>query len=151
MKTKTVVWVSMLVVTLACVATLKKAAAADDAVAAVTKLENDAVKADLANDKSFNEKNLASDWTGGDSSGKFFTKAEVLKMFDDTKNNKVNSEKISDLKVRSYGDAAVATYRDTYDAMVEGEHRVRTVISTDTFVKQGGAWKQVASHASTAK
>jgi uncharacterized protein DUF4440 len=151
MKSKTVVWVSMLMVTLACAATLKKAAAADDAVAAVTKLENDAVKADLAGDKSFSEKNLASDWTGGDSSGEFFTKADVLKMLDDAKNNKTNSEKISDLKVRSYGDAAVATYRDTYDAMVQGEHRVRTVISTDTFVKQGGAWKQVASHASTSK
>ncbi len=30
--------------------------------------------------------------------------------------------------------------------MVEGKHRMRTVISTDTFVKQGGAWKEVASH-----
>ena len=63
----------------------------------------------------------------------------------------MNSEKISDLKVRSYGDAAVATYKDTYDAVVQGEHRTRTVIGTDTFVKLGGVWKQVASHASTAK
>jgi hypothetical protein len=52
--------------------------------------------------------------------------------------------------VRSYGSVAVATYKDTYDAMVMGEHRMRMVISTDTFVKQGAGWKQVAGHSSIA-
>ena len=137
---------------LASVAVLKNASAAgEDAVAAVTKLEHDAVKADLANDKAFYEKYLAKDWTGGDSAGQWFTKQAMLKMMDDTKNNKMNSEKISELKVRSYGDAAVAIYKDTYDAMVLGEHRTRTVLSTDTFVKMGGVWTQVASHSSQAK
>jgi hypothetical protein len=32
-----------------------------------------------------------------------------------------------------------------------GQHRSQTVIGTDTFVKMGGEWKQVASHASVAK
>jgi len=66
-------------------------------------------------------------------------------------NNKTNSEKISRTQGSPYGDAAVATYKDTYDAMFKGEHRTRTVISTDTFVKIGGEWKQVAGHASQAK
>ena len=153
MKMRTGVWLGLAVVALALCATalIKNAAAASDDAAAVSKLENDAVKADMANDKSFYEQNLASDWSGGDSSGQWFTKAGMLKMMDDTKNNKYNSEKIAELKVRVYGDAAVATYKDTYDALVQGEHRMRTVIATDTWVKQGGAWKQVASHASTAK
>jgi hypothetical protein len=122
-----------------------------DTVAAVTKLENDTVKADLANDKAFYQKVLADDWTGGDSTGAWFTKAEVLKMADDPKNNKTNSEKLSDLKVRVYGNTAVATYKDTYDAMMMGQHRATIVISTDTFVKMGGEWKEVASHSSVAK
>jgi len=123
-----------------------------DVVAAITKLENDGVKADLANDKTFYEKVLADDWTGGDSGGSWFTKADTLKMMDDTKNNKMNSEKISDLKVRVYGgNTAVATYKDTYDSLFNGQRRARTVIGTDTFVKIGGEWKQVASHASQAK
>jgi len=122
-----------------------------DTVAAITKIENDAVKADLANDKAFYEKYFAEDWTGGDSGGKFYTKADVLKMADDPKNNKTNSEKISDLKVRVYGNTAIATYKDTYDALMMGEHRATTVISTDAFVKTGGTWKMVASHASVAK
>ena len=61
----------------------------------------------------------------------------MIKMMTDTKNNKMNSEKLSNIKVRTYGDTAIATYSDTYDAVVMGEHRTRTVISTDTFVKQG--------------
>ena len=40
-----------------------------EAVAAVTKIENEGVKADLANDKAFYQKYLAEDWTGGDSGG----------------------------------------------------------------------------------
>jgi hypothetical protein len=64
----------------------------------------------------------------------------------DRDNNKMNSEQIGDLKVRVYDNTAIATYTDTYDGMVRGEHRTKTVLSTDTFVQQNGVWKQVASH-----
>jgi Domain of unknown function (DUF4440) len=148
-----VLWISLIVVAMltALTATMAQTGGNADAVAAVTKLENDGVKADLANDKAFYEKVLADDWTGGDSGGTWFTKADVLKLMDDPEHNKTNSEKISELKVRSYGNTAIATYKDTYDSMLKGEHRARTVIGTDTFVKIGGEWKQVASHASQAK
>jgi len=128
---------------------LRNALAAGDATAEISAIENASMKADMADDKTFYEKTLASDWTGGDSSGKWYTKAAILKLMGDPTNNKFNSEKLSDLKVRTYGDTAIATYKDTYDATVEGKHRARTVISTDTFVKQGGTWKEVASHSST--
>src|SRR5260221_11840284 len=118
-----VVWISVVVVAvLAGMAVTKAQTGANaDVVAAITKLENDAVKADLANDKTFYEKVLADDWTGGDSGGTWFTKAEVLKMMDDPEHNKTNSEKISELKVRAYGNnTAVATYKDTYDSLIKG-------------------------------
>ena len=69
----------------------------------------------------------------------------------DTKNIKTNSEKLSELKVRVYGNTAVATYKDTYDILIRGEHRAHTIIATDTFVEMGSAWKQVASHGSEAR
>ena len=122
-----------------------------DVVAAITNLENDGVKADLAGDATFYQKVLAEDWTRGDSDGTYYTKAELLKLMADTKNIKTNSEKISELKVRVYGNMAVATYKDTYDMLIKGEHRAHTIIATDTFVKMGGEWKQVASHGSEAK
>jgi hypothetical protein len=122
-----------------------------DFVADITNLENDGVKADLAGDAAFYQKVLAEDWTRGDSDGTYYTKAELLKLMADKKNIKTNSEKLSELKVRVYGNTAVATYRDTYDLVIKGEHRAHTIIATDTFVTMGGEWKQVASHGSEAR
>src|SRR5882762_6370367 len=81
----TVLWISLVVVAMLAglTATWAQTGAKADAVAAVTKLENDGVKADLANDKAFYEKVLADDWTGGDSGGAWYTKAELLKLYDD--------------------------------------------------------------------
>jgi hypothetical protein len=144
-------WILIVLAASTAAVTMAQTTAKSDAAAMITKLENDGVKADLANDKAFYEKVLADDWSGGDSGGIWFTKADILKMASDPAHNKTNSEKIFDIKVRVYGDTAVATYKDTYDAMMNGEHRAKTVIGTDTFVKIGGQWKQVASHASEAK
>jgi hypothetical protein len=69
----------------------------------------------------------------------------------DANDFKTNNENLSELKVRVYGNTAVATYKDTYDILFKGEHRSHTIIATDTFVKMGSAWKQVASHGSEAK
>src|ERR1700726_2189922 len=93
----TAIWISLVVVAMltGLAVTWAQTGAKADAVAAVTKLENDSVKADLANDKAFYEKLLADNWTGGDSGGTWFTKAEVLKLMDDPEHNKTNSEKLS--------------------------------------------------------
>jgi uncharacterized protein DUF4440 len=132
------------------VASAKKQPTADDAVAAITQFENDAVKADLAGDSSFFEKNYDKNWTGGFSGGTWTTKQSMLTDMKDTANNKMNSEEISNLKVRVYDNTAIATYTDTYDALIRGEHRAKTVLSTDTFVRQNGLWKEVAGHSSVA-
>jgi ketosteroid isomerase-like protein len=100
------------------------------AVAAVTQLENDQSKATQANDISFVQKNYADDWTGGFSGGIWTTKESVLNDAKDSANNKMTSDQISDLKVRAYGNTAIATYTDSYDGMVRGEHRVKTVLSS---------------------
>jgi hypothetical protein len=89
--------------------------------------------------------------TRGDSDGTYYTKTQLLKLMADANNIKTNSERLSELKVRVYGDAAVATYKDTYDILIMGEHRAHTIIATDTFIKMGDEWKQVASHGTEAK
>ncbi|HZA55033.1 MAG TPA: nuclear transport factor 2 family protein [Candidatus Udaeobacter sp.] len=147
----TVLWISLFMLFAGLSVTRAQPGANADVVTAISNLENDAVKADLAGDIGFYQKLLAEDWTRGDSDGTFYTKADVLKLMADTKTFKTNSEKLSELKVRVYGDTAVATYKDTYDILIKGEHRAHTIIATDTFVKMGGEWKQVASHGSEAK
>jgi ketosteroid isomerase-like protein len=125
-------------------------AADSDAVEAIINLENDGVKADLAGDSSFYQNTLADDYTGGTSRGTWDTKQSTLADLKDTKNNKTNSESISDLKVRVHGDVAIATYKSTYDGLIKGQHYARTIIGTDVFQQQNGAWKLVASHTSQA-
>jgi len=133
-------------------AAAKKEPTTAESVAAITQFENDAVKADLAGDSSFFEKGYTDDWTGGFSGGTWTTKQSMLADAKDTANNKMNSEEISDLKVRIYdNNTAIATYTDTYEGMVRGEHRSKTVLSTDTFVRQNGVWKEVAGHSSVAR
>ena len=149
-----VLWISLFVIALfaGLSVTLAQAGPTADVVTIISNLENDAVKADLADNPDFYQKVLAEDWTRGDSDGTYFTKAVLLNLMADTKSIKTNSEQISELKVRVYGNTAVATYKDTYDILFKGEHRAHTIIATDTFVKVGGEWKQVASHgASVAK
>ena len=143
-----VLWISLFVIALFAGLGVTQAQTGTnaDAVATVTNLENDAVKADLAGDTAFYQKALAEDWTRGDSDGTFYTKAEVMKVMADANDFKTNSENLSELKVRVYGNTAVATYKDTYDILFKGEHRAHTIIATDTFVKMGGEWKQVASN-----
>ena len=116
-----------------------------DSIAAITKLENDWVKADVTGDVSFYQNTLADDWTGGTSQGTWDTKQSSLSDTRDTKNNKTNSASISELKVRVHGDVAIATYKSTVDGLIKGQHYARTIIGTDVFQQQNGAWKLVAS------
>jgi hypothetical protein len=46
------------------------------------------------------------------------------------KKQQTNSEKLSELKVRVFGNTALTTYKDTYDMRPKGEHRAHTVIAT---------------------
>jgi hypothetical protein len=71
-------------------------AASDDILTAISNLENDAVKAI----RLFIRKFLAEDWTWGDSDGTYFTKAVLLNLMADKKSIKINSENLSELKVR---------------------------------------------------
>ena len=144
------VWISVCVIALVATPSVTQAQTAD-VVTTISNLENEGVKADLAGDPAFYRKVLAEDWTRGDSDGTYYTKAQLLNLMAGKNNIKTNSEKLSELKVRVYGNTAVATYKDTYDILIKGEHRAHTIIATDTFVKMGDEWKQVASHGAETK
>lgn len=136
--------------TTAAVAKKNSEANAGDPVATITQMVNDNIKANLAGDASFVEKNYANNFSGGTSWGNWETKDSILADLKDG-SSKTTSEETSDIKVRVYGPAAVATHKSTYDMMYKGEHRARTILTTDMFVKQDGTWRLVATHSSQAK
>ncbi len=122
-----------------------------DALATVAELEQQAVKADLATDRSFYEAHLADNWTGGSSFGAWESKASLLKDMSDRQNHRIERESISDLTVRVYGSTAIANFKQTYEMFDHGRRHTRTVITTNTWVKQNGTWQEVASHSSEAR
>jgi hypothetical protein len=66
--------------------------------------------------------------------------------------NKWKSGNITDVKVATFGpNAAVSHYTFTYDAELQGKHRARTVICSDTWVNDSGTWKTASTHCSLVK
>jgi hypothetical protein len=116
------------------------------AITTITEMEIASAKAYTTGDPSYVEKNYDDNFSGGSSWGNWETKQSILADMKD--NNRTNSEVISDLNVRIYGDTAIATYTSTQNSVYHGENSVRTILSTDTFVRRDGSWKQVASHSS---
>jgi len=77
--------------------------AKEDDIAAITKLENDQVKADLAEDVSYYETNLSDDFIHGTGQDTWYTKESLLKDLRDTSNNKIYKIEISNLTIHLYG------------------------------------------------
>lgn len=124
------------------------ARANEDVAELIARWEREACAADLAGDKSFYEAGLADDWSDGMSNGEFQTKHQLIADMAEPSKNSTLSESLSDIKVRVYGSTAIATYTERYEALIDGKKRSRTIITTDTFVKLEGMWKQVAAHSS---
>jgi hypothetical protein len=149
MRSKNVLLFALLLVAAMFASTAFAQNTADPATAAeITNLIQAGSKASLANDPSFVKERYADDYTGGSSWGNWDTKASTLKDMSDPKANKTNKDVISDIKVRAHGNTAIATYNHTYDQLYHGEKRARTVMCTDTWIKDGAAWKLAASHCS---
>ena len=120
--------------------------------AAITKLETDSRTADMAGQTgSWMKAHNTENYTMGTSWGAWEDNAELQKDAADTAKNKTNKRDISDIKVTVYGNStAIARYKESYDMMIKGEHRTRTILTTDTWVNEKGTWKLAASHSSQA-
>jgi hypothetical protein len=124
------------------------AQAGGDTSSEIQKLEQEMRQAQKDNDVTWYQKHLADGYVQGHSWGEWATKEQALKRTQD-KSNKINTGDISDVKVANFGsNVAVAHYKFTYDATFNGKHRARSVICSDTWINQSGAWKLASSHCS---
>jgi ketosteroid isomerase-like protein len=60
----------------------------------------------------------------------------------------IDAYKLEPVGVEVYGDAAVVVYHLLIQATANGQPWPGHLISTDTWVKQGGSWKLAARHSS---
>lgn len=144
MQTK-VVWSTALFATV--LLGLASARAADPAGASVeqqiTKMENDWADSYVKRDSSFAQKNTTDDFTYIGPDGNAVSKADYVKGL--TGNTIFTAFKITSVKVRIYGDAAVAVGIVAISANTKGEDESGDYAFTDVFVKQKGEWKAASS------
>jgi hypothetical protein len=121
---------------------------ASDSKASFEKWVNEANKAQINNDAKWLEANLARGYVQGTSFGTWITKPQLLKDMGDPANNKFTKSDFSDMQTEVVGNVGVARFKESYDAMIEGQHRARTIICSTTAVKEGGSWKGLSDHCS---
>jgi ketosteroid isomerase-like protein len=126
----------------------KPAAAGDEA--ALRAIEEKWDSASLKGDVAALGAIYADSFVTTDTDGKVRTKAEVLARVKSGE-VKYSAAKADDLKIYVYGDAAVVNGRWTGKFTENGKPMSAVERFTDTFVRQNGQWRCVASHSSTIK
>ncbi len=114
----------------------------------VQQLEKERSQAEMNNDAAWYQQHLADGYVEGESWGEWATKADLIKQAQD-KSAKMTKGEVSDVKVATFGpNTAVARYKYTYDGTINGTHRARTVICSDTWLSESGEWKLASTHCS---
>jgi len=115
--------------------------------ATVTQIERDWANALVKADTAALDRIQAADYVFTDQDGQMHTKAQGIADFQSGA-QKFESFILDDLKVRVFGDSAVAHVLDTEKSTYKGKDTSGQYRWTDVFVKRGGRWQAVASHGS---
>jgi len=121
----------------------------DAATQAIINVENSWVDALVKADLAALESILADTYVDTDEHSRRGGKQDVFS-FLKSGDLKLDSIKLSDMQVQIYGDAAVVVGSSTQAGSFLGGPVAEKIIFTDTFVKQNGKWRAVASHRSVA-
>ena len=109
------------------------------------RLEDDFNDAMMKKDLTVLGRVMSDDFTNVGYDGSLFTKPQLIG-YVKSGEYVVTSGRLSDVKVRAYGDAAVATYVFSSKETFKGQEVGGTSRWTDTWVKHGSSWQLVASH-----
>ena len=138
----------LLMVCAGAIAQQKPAAGGDEA--ALKAIEEKWDAANLKGDAAALGAIFADTFISTSSEGKVRTRAEMLAQLKSGE-MKYQTSKVDDMKVFVYGDAAVVNGRWKAKFVEKGKTVDATERFTDTYVRQGGQWRCVASQGSTIK
>ena len=111
----------------------------------LTKMENDWADSYVKRDPSFAQKNTTDDFMFIGPDGNVVNKADYVKAI--TGETTFTAFKITNLKVRTFGDTAIVIGQATISAKTKGEDESGDYSFTDVFVKQNGQWKAASGQA----
>ncbi len=110
-------------------------------------LENAWAKAYVDRDVKTLDRLEADDWFCTTADGKMITKAQDIADVS-SGTYQATEFKMSELKVRVYGDTAVITGRQTEVATMAGKDASDQFRVTDVWLKRNGQWRSIATHLS---
>ena len=145
MKRMSVVTVLALAVAVASAQEARQGAVQDaKAAEVVKKLELEWLESYVKRDTDFLERYVSDDYTSIDPHGTIvYKKGEIESV--KSGDLAITEMKPNEMKVRTYGDAAVITGRSTIKAKVSGQDASGEYRFTDVWVKRGDRWQAVAS------
>jgi ketosteroid isomerase-like protein len=100
-------------------------------------------EADVKGDVAAVERILAADFVGVAPDGTFYDKAEEIKNTHEDNGNTLSNH-VNEVKVRFFGDTAVAQGSETWERRT-GEPKKGSYVWTDTWVKRNGKWQIVSA------
>ena len=115
----------------------------------ISDIEQQLAKAWVDRDRATIDAILAPEWSVTDAAGRVLTKQQVMQESFDSADRRVEAMAIDDVKVRTFGDTAVATGRTRATGSYRGSSSSVVLRFTDVFVRRDGRWQAVASHGST--
>ncbi len=114
---------------------------------AVMRINREWADAIIKGDASTTERVVAPDGIFTEATGNVFDRAQLIAMIK-SGDLKLESTTFDDVKVREYGDMAVVTYSSTDKGQYKGQDMSGQYRWTETWIKRGGKWQQVAAHQS---
>jgi hypothetical protein len=102
----------------------------------------------VAADRATIERIIAPDWTTTGVDGSVRTREQVFGEVFDTRVLRITQMAVDGVEVRVFGEAAVVTGRTHAVGEFSGQRYDVRIRFTDVFVRRGGQWQAVASHAS---
>jgi hypothetical protein len=136
--------IALLAVTCTAAVTLAQASGGDDVAKSLENMEQQWVDPAKKMDPKPLEQMLADDFTLTLPVGRVIDKESYVGKVKDG-SFKIESIAYSDMKTRVYGECAVVVGRASLKGTWDGTDISGDVAFTDTFVKKGGVWKEVAS------
>lgn len=120
-----------------------------DVAKVLTELENEWVAALVKADTAKLDAILVDTYVDTEEGGHRSDKQETLAVLRSGE-LKLKSIKLANMKVYAYSNAAIVTGMAAQDGTFKGHPIEASIVFTDTFVLQNGAWKAAASHRTTA-
>ena len=113
----------------------------------LTRIENEFAEAARRHDAGALERHIAEDFIGVDVNGKHLNKAEVLARMQ-SQEMEITSLRHEDIRVRVFGDCAVATARTVVAGRYKGQEAGGEFPYMRVWVKRQGRWQAVATQSS---